>query len=216
MRLICLFALVSLVAIPGSAMAQFGDPRIDDALHQLKTTEPSIREVQKSALEFFNIDANTVGSMRTRAKLKALLPKIEVRYRAGSDNAAIQTYDFLAGQAVSKDDGAADLQEFQVSGSWNLPSLMFNAEVLDVSSLAVLQEGVLKNVTRLYYTRRRMQVNLILNPPRDAETRITKSLRIEELTATLDAMTGNLFARRKKVSDVRQKGRFVPQGFVAP
>ena len=64
-----------------------------------------------------------------------------------------------------------------------------------MSSLAALQEGVLKEVTRLYYTRRRLQIDLIISDPRDPATRLSKELRIEQLTATLDALTNNLFAR---------------------
>jgi hypothetical protein len=93
------------------------------------------------------------------------------------------------------DSAEGKVQELQVGLSWNLPSLVFNAEVLDVGSLAVLQEGVLKEITRLYYTRRRLQIDLILNPPRDAQTELSKQLRIEELTSTLNAMTGNLFLK---------------------
>ena len=90
------------------------------------------------------------------------------------------------------------VHEFQVGLRFNLPQLVFNSEVLDVGSLAILQEGVLKEVTRLYYTRRRLQIDLILNPPRDEATRLSKQLRIDELTSTLDAMTGELFTRRSR------------------
>ncbi len=64
-----------------------------------------------------------------------------------------------------------------------------------------------KEITRLYYTRRRLQVDLILNPPRDAPTKLSKELRVDELTATLDAMTGNLFTRRTEQVKKRAQRR---------
>ena len=84
MGLICVCGVLS------TAHAQrFNDPRIEAALDRIKQTEPTIQEAQSAALRFYNIDAQTVGSMRTRAQLKALLPKIDVRFRAGEDNAAV-------------------------------------------------------------------------------------------------------------------------------
>jgi len=101
------------------------------------------------------------------------------------------------------------VQEVQVGLRWDLPNLVFNPEVLDVGSLAILQESLLKEVTRLYYTRRRLQIDLILNPPNDPGTRISKELRIDELTSTLDAMTGELFsnALEERQTRVRRPDR---------
>ena len=79
--------------------------------------------------------------------------------------------------------------------AWNLPQLVFNAEELDVASLAGLVEGLLKESTRLYYMRRRLQVDMILTPPTDQASLLTKQLRLEELTGLIDAMTGGWFSR---------------------
>jgi hypothetical protein len=77
--------------------------------------------------------------------------------------------------------------------TWNLPQLVFNAEELDVASLAGLMEGLLKESTRLYFMRRRLQVDMILTPPTDQASLLSKDLRLQELTGLLDAMTGGWF-----------------------
>ena len=64
-----------------------------------------------------------------------------------------------------------------------------------MASLAGLVEGILKESTRLYYMRKRLQVDMILKPPTDQATILSKQLRIEELTAMLDAMTGGWYQR---------------------
>ena len=173
-------------------------PEIQSEIQALKK-EPSIQQTQQAALRFFNIDAGAVQAMRGRASLKGLMPQLEARYRqnnsnldVGTRNTTIQDDPFLFDTVQGR------VHEFQVGLRWNLPALIFNPEVLDVGSLAILQEGVLKEVTRLYYTRRRLQIDLILNPPNDAGTRISKELRIDELTSTIDAMTGELFSRAKR------------------
>jgi hypothetical protein len=176
------------------------DPEVQAALDELKR-EPSVQDAQRAALEFYRVDPGTVDSMRSRAGWKSLLPALRVAGRHNGSTVDLNRIDRTMSVSptddtptvIDKVDGTVN--ELSVEGTWDLPRLVFNAETLDVSSLAVLQENVLKEVTRLYYTRRRAQVDLILSPPDDAATRLTKEMRIEELTATLDAMTGNLFTR---------------------
>jgi len=191
------------------AHAEDWSPMIQRQLDALKD-EPSVRKAQAAALTFFNINPDAVQGMRSRASWKALMPTLAARYRRNDSQLNIKTRnlevrEMMTGNTADDeflfDDVAGYSNEVQVGVRWNLPQLIFNAEVLDVGSLAVLQEGVLKEVTRLYYTRRRLQIDLILNPPGDPSTRMSKELRIEELTSTLDAMTGNLFARSKKKRD---------------
>ena len=205
---IALPALLALPAPAGAQQRQFNDPEVQRGLEDLKL-EPSIQEAQAAALQFFNIDADTVSSIRTRAAWKAILPAVtgEIRVNdARVDSRDIDVAGFSATDPAAFGDTTADVFEYKVSARWNLPQLIFNSEVLDASSLAVLQEGVLKEVTRLYYTRRRLQVDLILSPPADPATQLGKELRIEELTATLDALTGNLFSTRaKRVDRVKQR-----------
>lgn len=185
-----------------SAQAQaqnFNDPRIQKELQALKA-EPTIQEVHRAALRFYNAEPKTIESMRSKANWKYILPDVNVRYRQSNNGVFIDKLDFLQGEptqnyAIGKDESSGDVTEFQVSGTWSLSRLLFNPEVLDVSSLAGLQEGVLKEVTRIYYTRRRLQIDLIISNPRDPATRLSKELRIEQLTATLDALTQNLFSK---------------------
>ncbi len=203
-----ILALTLVMGLPISAPAQKANEisttfrsnlntRLQAALKQLKRNEPDIREVQKSALEFFRIDFDTVGSMRTRASWKSLMPTISGKYRRNDSLVDLGKWDFInyPHRKAGRDYVTFNTNEFEVVGSWDLSRLVFNPEVLDVASLVVLQEAVLKEITRIFYTRRRLQVDLILSPPQDAATFLSKELRVEELTATLDAMTGGLFSQ---------------------
>lgn len=201
--------------LPLSSMARPNgfSPDIEDRLSQLKQ-EPSVVEAQTAALRFFNIDPGAVASMRQRAALKGLMPRLDARYRVNQSDMDADTMNLNVNQDAPFlfDSAQGKVQELQLGLSWNLPSLIFNAEVLDVGSLAVLQEGVLKEVTRLYYTRRRLQIDLILNPPNDPRSELTKQLRIEELTSTLNAMTGNIFLEyEKRRMSRRDSERYEPQ-----
>lgn len=194
-----LFGALALSLLTFDALAQRGfSPDVQRQLEALKE-EPSVREAQKAALKFFNIDPEAVTSMRSRAAAKGLMPSLEARYRHNASNLDVDTRNTtIADDPFLFDRVNGSVNEIQVGVRWNLPLLVFNAEVLDVGSLAILQEGVLKEITRLYYTRRRLQIDLILNPPRDAGTLVSKELRIEELTSTIDAMTGNMFSQHQE------------------
>ncbi|MCA9539928.1 MAG: hypothetical protein KC620_13615 [Myxococcales bacterium] len=200
---------VALCAGPAAAQREF-PANIQRQIDLLKE-EPTVQQAQSAALKFFNVGAEDVEGMRSRAQWKGLMPQLEARGRLNKSRLDVDTTNLTVDDLPFLfDDVTGEVQEVQVALRWNLPLLVFNAEVLDVGSLAVLQEGVLKEVTRLYYTRRRLQIDLILNPPDDAATRISKELRIDELTSTLDAMTGNLFttaqARRERLQ--RREGGF--------
>jgi len=171
---------------------------VQEKLNRLKL-EPSVQAAQKAALKFFNIDAGAVQAMRGRAAWKGLMPQLEARYRQNRSDLDVDQRNLnIAPTPYLFDNVEGSVKEFQVGVRFNFSLLIFNAEVLDVGSLAILQEGVLKEITRLYYTRRRLQIDLILSPSTNPATQLSKELRIDELTSTLDAMTGNLFTKAKK------------------
>lgn len=204
---LCALLLGAALAGPALAQSRFS-PAVQAQIDALED-EPSIQQAQSAALKFFNVDPGSVEAMRSRAAIKGLMPSISTHYRQSWSGVGIDSTNLLSDDSpIIFDNVDTQYQEFQVGASWNLPLLIFNAEVLDVGSLAVLQEGVLKEVTRLYFTRRRLQIDLILEPPADPGTRMSKELRIAELTSTLDAMTGQLFSNAEaRRSRLERRGR---------
>ena len=199
-----IFALsLTLALLAPSAWAQ----RSVQAQLQVLQTEPTVRQVQEAALRYFRVNADTVSSMRSRAGLEALLPVIEVSGGYSKSNKDEDTFNFEFSDTdvwVQKG-GGGDAYDIKGKAVWNLPQLVFNAEELDVASLAGLMEGLLKESTRLYFMRRRLQVDMILNPPTDQASLLSKQLRLEELTGLLDAMTGGWFQKALENKGRRSK-----------
>jgi hypothetical protein len=77
-------------------------------------------------------------------------------------------------------------------------TLFFNAEILDVSSLVGVQEGLLREITSLYFTRRRLMTAMVLSPPQSPHEQITEQIRLDEITANVDALTGGYFSKEVK------------------
>jgi hypothetical protein len=171
--------------------------------------EPSLRSLQKAALKFFMVNPARLHALRRKAANKAWLPVVEAGF---SGNLAQTTRAMeLAQYRNSYDYPWEDENQiytgynFHVKATWNLPQLVFNAEELDVASMVGIQDGVLKEVTRLYFIRRRLQINLLLSPPDDAKTRVMLDLRLQELTGLLDAMTNGYLSKKLKAAKKNNK-----------
>ena len=86
-----------------------------------------------------------------------------------------------------------------VEASWSLDRLIFDRNELRASReaqrLAGHREELLTRVAQLYYARRRLQVDAVLQP--DAPAAVDRALEIEELTAVLDGLTDNALTRGK-------------------
>ena len=66
---------------------------------------------------------------------------------------------------------------------------------------------MLSEVTRLYFERRRLMVAMLISSPEDISDKIENELRLQELTAGLDAMTGSYFSKKmNQGSGVRVQG----------
>ena len=181
--------------------------------------EPPVKDVQAAALRFFKVHPERVQSYRRGAAWKALMPNVELIFNNDFGTNDRYLYDYIYVNKIASPNGrctdgtcwpAKDEETVKRMGislglraSWSLDRLIFNAETLDVSSLVGVQEGLLREITSLYFTRRRLMTALVLSPPQSPHEEITENLRLEEITANIDALTGGFFTRefRKHVRE---------------
>ena len=164
-----------------------------EVLQELARTEPTIRQVQEAALKYAEVvHPDKIKAMRRNARLKALLPDVDVNY---DKTVSVSTNPSYKERVVGPRDWGLTL-------SWNVGDLVFNSQVRLIDGQArlmvQLRDDILNEVTRLYYERRKLQTELILSPPEKAGDKLTRALRLEELTANIDALTGGYFSRHKK------------------
>jgi hypothetical protein len=190
-----LLLLIAMLCAFGATAAR-ADDEVDRFLRRFDN-EPAIREVQVAAINYYNVSPERISSLRSRTRSKALVPGISigVTNSLSSFNLAVDDIVFRQRGIARFEDQTADYLEFSAAASWGLDRLVFNAEELDVMSLIGIQDGIQREVTALYYVRRRLQIELELNPPTSLEARLSGRLRLEELTGLLDAYTGGFFSR---------------------
>ena len=162
--------------------------------------EPSIREVQEAAMKYALVSDDVLNGYQSSAKWTKLLPRTRVRYREDvDDNTGIDVNE-IGERDVSLDDQKNTNQEIQLE--WRFDEMLMGPTriqaIRETSRLVQLRDDILDEATKVYYDRRRVQVDIAMNPPGDPKARAAKDLRLEELTANLDALTGGWFSQRVK------------------
>ena len=176
------------------------NPKAVRALRMRFEQEPAVAKVQQAALKFFKVHPQRVASFRRGAAWKALMPDVELIFNNeyGTSDRTLKDYMYKAWPYKDDESGSRASISIGVRAHWSLDRLIFNAESLDVASLVGVQEGLLREVTSLYFTRRRLMTAMVLNPPQDPNEQITEQLRLDEITANIDALTGGFLSREIK------------------
>ena len=176
------------------------DKRIK-GIFSMFSNEPSIEEIREAAIRYAEVHPEKIRRWREAASRKAWLPTLRFEYQRGHDWES-STYFYSTTTQKYKDDDITKGRdsEWSVSLTWNLGDLIWNSDQtsIDVRSrlMVKLRDEILSEVTHLYYERRRLQIELLLDPPDDLKERIEKELRLQELTAEIDALTGSYLSKR--------------------
>jgi len=128
------------------------------------------------------------------------MPDLEVTFNneIGTNDRRLQDIQYRDFDYKEDEHASRGTVTVGVRAHWNLDRLIFNAETLDVTSLVGVQEGLLREITSLYFTRRRLMTMVALAPPQDPNEEITEQLRLDEIAANLSALTGGYFGRELK------------------
>jgi len=167
--------------------------------------EPTISEVHRIAIDYAEVNPEKIKSWRYLSKKRAWFPELDVSFdgqRDWSSSDSIWGSYSIGGQHYVGPDDKTRGEDFgwDVSLSWDLGDLIWSSDQTAIDSrsklMVELREDILDQITRLYFERRRIQVELAANEVFDHQLKIDKKMRIEELTALIDAFTGGEFSRR--------------------
>jgi hypothetical protein len=154
--------------------------------------EPTVRDLQRAAARLAEVQPDRVRSWLRRAGKAAILPALRVRVGRGLTEL---THEQDALLYSTTDDWSASIE-----ATWSLDRLVFDRNEVyasrEAQRLASHREELLTRVAQLYYARRRLQVDALMQP--DAATATNRQLEIDELTAVLDGLTDNALTRGKR------------------
>ncbi|MCC6624220.1 MAG: hypothetical protein IT385_23415 [Deltaproteobacteria bacterium] len=200
---------VAVLAAGLGAEARAQDPKAE-ALRVLQSfaSEPTVVEVQNAASSYARVNPGAYDSWLTEAQLANLLPRrVQARVRSTADEGKdLRTTSAATGSIsdlVSEDD---ELQ-LELRLEWDLTRLVFNrdgiAAARQIERIVNQREDILTTVNKLYFARRQLQVELAIEPPSSLDRAVKAQLRIQGLTADLDALTGGWFSKRLAAKGVQ-------------
>lgn len=181
------------IALLAAEMAMAGETgmTVERALATM-AGEAGLHQLQRAALE--RADADIAGSRHwmSATRWSAVLPVLKVTVEQD-----MERDESLDRYQDEPDRWGADTDRdlgFQVSAQWNLPELIFNPDEMRVySSLAnraARREALLTVLVGYYFERRKLIVTRLVSPPADPTAALEQDMRIAELTALIDALTG--------------------------
>ncbi len=195
---------------PGSLQnAPLSSPKAQDILAHF-ANEPTILEIQNAAIRYAEVHPEKIEAWRKAAAWKALFPSLSLGGKAGSN----ENVDLDRGGTADPDKFIKGPDKHSVDWSagvsWNLGELIWNNDQTSIDTrsrlMVELRDDVLNEATHLYFERRRLQVEMAMSPERDLPVQIEKEIRLQELTAGIDALTGGYLSKRlNKVNETEKR-----------
>jgi photosystem II stability/assembly factor-like uncharacterized protein len=126
-----------------------------------------------------HFNSSESGSFSTNADGEGEAERWENRVQTQNDDTSMKTWDIRL--------------------DWDLRDFLYSKEQMYISrearDLSELRQDVLEQVTVQFFDRRSARIDMILNPPADPYSKVEMLLRIQQLDASLDALTGGFFTR---------------------
>ncbi len=164
--------------------------------------EPGIREVVEASIALTDSGQEKIFRWRKLAAARGWLPRVSV----SADRNGTDRWHWEGGSTTRQEDDCLRkgryTQEWSVALVWELGDLIWNdaQTSIDVRSklTAELRQEIIEQVTKAYFERLRVRHELANMRLEDRKRRFDKEIRLRELTAYLDAMSGGLYSIRRQ------------------
>ncbi len=173
-----------------------------DIISEYSNAEPKIEEVQKQAIKYAEVEPEKIINWRKQAQKKAILPQVSI----GLDRNSSDLWHWEGGSTAKENDDTLrrgkDTLDWDVRLSWDLSELIWNNDQTSIDTrsrlMVQLRDDILDEVNKIYFERMRVKMELDNLQIEDRKKRFEKELRVKELTASLDALTGGYFSSQLK------------------
>lgn len=166
--------------------------------------EPAVGLIQQAAIQYAELRPEKIINWRKQAAKKAWLPKVSV----GAGRNVTDLWHWETGSTTRNDDDVLrrgnDAIEWDASLSWDLGELIWNSDQTSIDArsrlMVELRDDIVDEVTKLYFERLRVKKELDELSIEDRKKRFEKELRLDELTAQIDGLTGGYLSQQLKSS----------------
>ncbi len=165
--------------------------------------EPSVQEVHAMAIAYADVHPEKIENWKRLANKRAWFPDFDLGLDGGRSRSSSDSLWGTSSSGGTHYQGPDDKSNghdlgWDVSLSWDFADVIWSTDQTTIDSRAKLmvelREDILDQITRLYFERRRLQMNVANNTFFPDQNPLEQGLRIEELTALIDALTGGEFS----------------------
>jgi hypothetical protein len=181
-----------------------------DLFSAYRGNEPAINQVQQAAIQYAEVEPQKIARWRKQAARKAILPKVSIGMDQDLDRTTSSniwgTYSSngTPGRYYAGPDDITKYNQknWSVSLTWELGDLIWSDDQtnIDVRSrlMVELRDDILDEVTKLYFERLRVKMEIDALGIEERKKRAERELKVQELTASIDALTGGYFSAQIK------------------
>jgi hypothetical protein len=163
--------------------------------------EPGIMAVQQAVMRYAEVNPEKIKRWRKLAATRAFLPELST----GISRDTADLWHWESGSSTKIFDDALikgrDALDWYVTLKWDLAEIIWSSEQTSIdvrSRLDVqLRQDLLDEATKLYFERIRLRMEIDGFSIEDRKRRGEKELKLQEVTAGLDALTGGYFLLEK-------------------
>lgn len=172
-------------------------------------TEPTSAEVIRVALTEFGVWREDLNSYRSNSRWAGLIPNIDAGFQHQTTDLEKGRRSAVLGAPMLGNGGLGGPPQFiwepqllqrqywWVMGQWDLAQLVFNQDEIPTgrveSTMRFLERRIRLSVLDMYLERRRLQLEQMMGVNSSPRATLMRNLRLEELTAHLNALTGGVF-----------------------
>jgi len=189
------YPLDAFVPEAGPSVTLYQPPEETLALFkELLALEPSAREVHKCVIQYADVANGKIRRWHAESRLAGFLPTFSFGKNLDRST-SISTY---SGKYIT---GPEDVGKgWDADVSWDFGDMVYSSDQTSIDSreklMVELRNDLLSEATRIYYERRRLQIDLVFTPPVSEQEHLENLLRMDELTSLLDAITDGFFSKR--------------------
>ncbi len=180
---------------PGSALAS--TPGLRARYEAATRGEPSADQAVQAALDRAGVSLSDTLDARASARWAALLPRVHAGASILNVRLDSTREQLSLDEIVNFNRGGIEQFNAEIFATWDLARLAYSGEEPPVGrtfSLNRAAEGRLREIVlNLHMERRRLIIKDLTDPDAGAAERLPRQLRLEELTAHLNILTGDLY-----------------------
>ena len=183
--------------------------RYQQLLEKLRDA-PTMSEIVNATLKRAGVHRGDRMQIRSFSRMRGLLPRIDAFYVQRSAPVDFQINNFLlkaTGEVTNDNTGSFDYSVWGAFASWDLSQLIHSRSELPNSEREERARKIESNLRTLVINLYQERVNLIASlelDPRGPRVTLMRRLRLEELTAHINVLSGDLLIPFKALDTIQE------------